>query len=95
MKFFLFLTISLLANQAISADIIYYDSKNVGSSNFHVINSSQITFVEYDGEDKELNVNVTSRNPFSFKVKTSGRALEIVKKLYDKTDNDLIELEKS
>lgn len=83
-----------VASNLYAADIFYYtdiDSK----SEFVVLSSINIGAYTYDESDKELNVYVDPNYHPDFKVGSKKEAMEIIKKLLDRSNGSLIELEKS
>lgn len=77
-----------------AASIMWYLEKEVGEREIIVLNSEFIRTIYYVEEDKMLKcINRPVQLLVKFKVETLEEAKEIMKKVYDKNNNELIELE--
>lgn len=89
--------ICCISTPLFAANIIAYKNKEKREAEFLVINSQQITKITYEEDDKVLIVssNHSSGQSFAeweFSVDSLEQSQEIIHKLFDRTDNDLIEL---
>ena len=84
-----------ISTPLLAANIIAYENKVKGEAEFLFLNSQQIMKITYEEEDKLLTV-FSNQGPglgvWKFSVDTLEKSQEIIHKLFDKTNTDLIEL---